>query len=112
MIISRWRGFEIDSSEGYYYFSPEVGSLDRAFEFLEAILRSRLISPEVSFYIEPFSERRMEVYELLDGKFEKLKKPVIHQVPGHEAAGPARVLLSSRRPERLRIKRFRKKMES
>jgi len=45
MIISRWRGFEIDSSEGYYYFSPEVGSLDRAFEFLEAILRSRLISP-------------------------------------------------------------------
>jgi len=65
MILSRWQGFEIDSSEGYYLFSQDLESLDRGFEFMERLLRSPLLSPWISFTIVAMPEHESPVKKQL-----------------------------------------------
>ena len=49
MIISRWKGFEIDSFEEYYIFEEDLKKVEEGWEFLTAMLSSPLLWNKVAF---------------------------------------------------------------
>jgi hypothetical protein len=49
MIISRWKGFEIDSSEGYYGFFKEATDAEECWRYLNKILSSPLLWNKAAF---------------------------------------------------------------
>lgn len=51
MIISRWKGFEIDSSEGYYGFTSDITDLEERWQHLNKILNSSLLWDKAAFDI-------------------------------------------------------------
>jgi len=57
LIISRWRGFEIDSSEGFYFFEKEVSEAERGIEYMKSLLAHPLVLPWVSFALVPLPGR-------------------------------------------------------
>ncbi|MBN2255566.1 MAG: hypothetical protein JW736_07655 [Deltaproteobacteria bacterium] len=65
MIISRWNGFEIDSSEGYYAFEKNTETADESWVFLEKLLSSPLVWEQVSFALRPREECRRQVSDYL-----------------------------------------------
>ena len=71
MIISRWKGFEIDSSEAYYYFQNEIEEVEEGFDFMRRLLTSPLVWSKISFNLVPLEEHESKVTEFLQGKTEK-----------------------------------------
>ena len=74
MIISHWKGFEIDSSEGYYGFTSEVTDDEERWKCLNKILTSPLLWDTMAFEIqgnEKASEG--EIYSYLSGLEKKRK---------------------------------------
>jgi hypothetical protein len=71
MIISRWKGFEIDSSEAYFYFQNDMAEVEEGYDFMRRLLASPLIWKKVSFTIMPLKEHESKVTEFLQGKTEK-----------------------------------------
>jgi hypothetical protein len=53
MILARWRGFEIDSSEGYFYFNNPAKSADEGWDFMLRLLGSPLVWDRVAFDVCP-----------------------------------------------------------
>jgi hypothetical protein len=53
MIIAGWRGFEVDSSEGYYVFDREMEHVDDGWRFLKRLLASPLVRKTVAFSLRP-----------------------------------------------------------
>jgi len=51
MIISRWKGFEIDSSEGYYVFNKNLHNKKEGWNFLSKLLKSPLLYKKIAFDI-------------------------------------------------------------
>jgi len=78
MIISRWNGFEIDSSEGYYAFERDLKEREIARDFLRKLVNSPLTWEKVSFTLLPFQNYKNEVEnyllkQLKNNKIEKFK---------------------------------------
>jgi hypothetical protein len=53
MIISSWRGFEIDSSEGYYSFDSGTKAADEGWDFMLRLLASPLVWDRIAFDLSP-----------------------------------------------------------
>jgi hypothetical protein len=68
MIISRWKGFEIDSSEGYYAFEKNLETIEEAWGFLKDLLSSPLVWGQVSFTILPREDHKQYVEDFLKKK--------------------------------------------
>ena len=68
MIISHWKGFEIDSSEGYYAFEKNLNTIDVAWDFLEKLLSSPLVWEKVSFTLLPREDHKQYVEDFLKKK--------------------------------------------
>ena len=60
MIISRWRGFEIDSSEGYYSFTSDTDDVRENWRYLKKILKSPLIWNKAAFSLGGIDEKATE----------------------------------------------------
>ena len=71
MIISRWKGFEIDSSEGYYAFERNLEDREEGWSFLRKLLSSPLIWNKVSFALNPSHNHQKEVKDFLVQKVEQ-----------------------------------------
>lgn len=71
MIISRWNGFEIDSSEGYYVFEKESEDVKEGWDFLQKLLSSPLLWHEVSFTLIPIETHKKDVENYLSKKLEQ-----------------------------------------
>ncbi len=71
MIISRWRGFEIDSSEAYFYFQNEMAEVEEGYDFMRRLLTSPLVWSKISFNLVPLEEHEGKVTEFLQAKTEK-----------------------------------------
>ena len=65
MIISRWKGFEIDSSEAYFYFQNEMEEVEDGFDFMRRLLTSPLVWHEVSFHLVPLEAHKKRMRKLL-----------------------------------------------
>ena len=76
MIISRWNGFEIDSSEGYYSFEKDIKNAEEAWNFLINLLFCPLIWPKISFNLIPIEIYKQDVETYLS---EKLKLGAIEK---------------------------------
>jgi hypothetical protein len=61
MIISRWRGFEIDSSEGYYGFCREMEHVDDGWNFMARLLGSPLVWIKVAFSLTAVRKKAREL---------------------------------------------------
>jgi len=68
MIISHWKGFEIDSSEGYYAFERDLEDSQEGWNFLRKILSSPLLWEKISFALIPFHNHQKEVKDFLAQK--------------------------------------------
>jgi len=68
MIISRWKGFEIDSSEGYYAFEKGLLAIEEAWEVLEKLLSSSLLWDQLSFTLLPQKKDKQFVEDFLNKK--------------------------------------------
>lgn len=82
MIISRWKGFEIDSSEGYYAFERDLNDRKQGREFVRKLIASPLLWNKVSFTLLPLKNFKEEVEnyllkKLTDNKIEKFR----HEFP-------------------------------
>jgi hypothetical protein len=82
MILSRWQGFEIDSSEGYYVFEKEMDHTEEGWLFLRKLLLSPLLWPKVAFEVEPLEKYRKSLTEKQAGL---LRRKVIERA---EIQGP------------------------
>ncbi len=72
MIISRWKGFEIDSSEGYYGFTSDVSDGEERWRYLNKILTSLFLWDKVAFEINgKDKESEEEIYSYLSGLAKK-----------------------------------------
>ena len=71
MIISRWQGFEIDSSEGYYAFERDLEDRQEGWIFLRKLLCSPLLWNKVSFTLMPLLNHQKEVRDFLAQKMEQ-----------------------------------------
>jgi hypothetical protein len=82
MIIFRWNGFEIDSSEGYYAFEKDIEVFEDGWDFLIKLLFSPLLWPTVSFTLIPLETRREKVEGYLKNKREQgLIEKFVHSYP-------------------------------
>ena len=70
MIIARWQGFEIDSSEGYYVFAQEMEHIDDGWGLLSRLLSSPLVWQTVGFELRPIKGREGKV----DGTLSEWRK--------------------------------------
>lgn len=61
MIISRWKGFEIDSSEGYYAFERDFSDRELSREFVRKLTASPLLWNRVSFTFLPQKDFKQEL---------------------------------------------------
>jgi hypothetical protein len=65
MIVARWQGFEIDSSEGYYVFAQEMQHIDDGWVLLSRLLSSPLVWQTVGFDFRPNEGREGNVEKIL-----------------------------------------------
>lgn len=65
MIISRWRGFEIDSSEGYYLYRKEPEHTEEGWNVMLRLLRSPLVLGKIAFSLEALPEKGKELRKRL-----------------------------------------------
>lgn len=79
MIISRWKGFEIDSSEGYYYFQNDMEYVNKGYDFMRRMLTSPLVWHQVTFTLVPLKDHEERVKELVgDYILKDLVKKIEH----------------------------------
>ena len=71
MIISRWKGFEIDSSEGFYVFKRDLKNVEEGWDFLIKLLNSPLLWDKVSFTLIPIEAHKKDVENYLSKKLEQ-----------------------------------------
>ena len=71
MIISTWKGYEIDSSEGYYAFENKIDTLEEGWNFLEKLLTSQLLWSRISFALVPGDKFKQQVEGYLQDKFDQ-----------------------------------------
>jgi len=84
MIISRWNGFEIDSSEGYYVFEKNLKSAEKGWDFLIKLLNSPLLWHKIAFYFYPKETHKKRVKNHLS---KLLKKGLIEEGNKYEYCG-------------------------
>jgi len=71
MIISRWKGFEIDSSEGYYAFERDFSDKELGREFVRKLIASPLLWSKVSFTLLPQKDFKKELETYLHTKLKE-----------------------------------------
>lgn len=71
MIISRWRGFEIDSSEGFYVFDKDMEHVEEGWEFMLRLLTSPLLWDRVAFFVSSIEGEGDKVDDRLQGLLER-----------------------------------------
>lgn len=71
MIISRWRGFEIDSSEGFYYFDTETERADESWDFMRRLLASPLLWDKIAFEISAVEGEGAKVRDHIEAVLER-----------------------------------------
>ncbi|MCJ7682355.1 MAG: hypothetical protein MUP70_16630 [Candidatus Aminicenantes bacterium] len=109
MIISRWKGFEIDSSEGYYAFSSDATDIEERWSLLDKLLNSPLLWNKAAFDITGKNKESSEIIRsyLSDlekkGEVENTEKKY-HYCP-YVYAAPPLILLAV-------LNRFREQVES
>ena len=111
MIISHWKGFEIDSSEGYYGFTSEVTDDEERWRCLNKILTSPLLWDKVAFEINgKDKESEEEIYSYLS-VLEKKRKIINTEKENKYEYCPYMYAAS---PQALQIilDRFKEKIES
>jgi len=71
MIISRWRGFEIDSSEGYYVFDREMEHVEEGWDFMLRLLTSPLLWDKIAFHASPVERQGDKVNARIQAVLER-----------------------------------------
>ena len=89
MIISHWKGFEIDSSEGYYAFEKNLETIEEAWDFLERLLSSPLVWDQVSFTLLPREKFKQYVEDYLK---KKIRQGIIREFEYEDEFEKAEIL--------------------
>ena len=89
MIISHWKGFEIDSSEGYYAFEKNLETIEEAWDFLERLLSSPLVWDQVSFTLMPREKFKQYVEDYLK---KKIRQGIIREFEYEDEFEKAEIL--------------------
>jgi hypothetical protein len=78
MIITKWKGYEIDSSEGYYQFEEQDIDVDEGYDIIKRLFAVPEIFNKVGFRLiakDPHKEKLEKIIneKLSDGTIEKLE---------------------------------------
>ena len=82
MIISRWRGFEIDSSEGYFDVRENLNSEEQGLEILYQLLANPLLMNKIGFALAAKKEATLRSPEevVLHFDYSRIDEKVRNQV--------------------------------